>query len=360
AEPASFSEWSTFLAETISDAGPDAFTPPLAEIDSLINSIQANLPRPKMEFDLDGKVELTIVSPKDQGETLLGRPLQIEGYVQPGPEKEVELLLVANNNNLAGETVRSDLDGWWEASLDIPQNLQGEVELIVVANNQTARVSVELKPDPTSEQSSFSIIRPQPNEMSFAGYPIFLEGILANQILVDDSLTVQLRVNECKTPISSQTLTLLPTDRYWYAELLVPEQISNDGCIVAVTGSYGQPGWREIQIQTQFKNVDPSTLGEPIVQIGNSLLTPLIVDISSPIFGVVVGNLEEGDEINLSFQDREGDILETGTASIDPATGRWSYPFQPPKGTTGRIFIQANVNGNLNTQTHLSLPTHSP
>ncbi|MEM8862136.1 MAG: hypothetical protein AAGD96_27765, partial [Chloroflexota bacterium] len=46
AEPASFSEWSTLLAESISEASPDAFTPPLAEIDSLINSIQANLPRP--------------------------------------------------------------------------------------------------------------------------------------------------------------------------------------------------------------------------------------------------------------------------------------------------------------------------
>ncbi|MEM9777589.1 MAG: hypothetical protein AAF902_23630 [Chloroflexota bacterium] len=354
-----FEDWTARIADAIEDAAPEQFMPPLAQIDKLVGSIDARIPRPELLFDENGKVDLTIVYPRDKAETLIGRQLQIEGYLQPGPERQVDILLVSNNNSLAGQSVLSDLDGWWRATLDIPANLQGMTELIVVANDQTDQIQLELRPDPIGQTQNIEIVRPLVGAEHFAGSPIFVDGRLGDVNLVDDLLRVGLRTNGCQTPVARQTLNLLPTDKYWHVELMIPEQISGDACVVAFTGSYGQSAWREVQLPIVITDLDQQETGLQIA-IGNSTLKPIRPNTSVTLFGAIIGPFEENESAVVSLRSNDGAVLDESTVKVEAGSGRWSAPFQIPSDIPDTLVIHVSLLSDPSIQAELSLAVSVP
>lgn len=350
----------------VAKAEPNQFNPPLAQIDALVASIDARIARPELVFDINGKVDLTISYPKPKGEALIGRPLQIEGYLQPGPEQPVEVFIISNNNTLAGQTVLSTLDGWWQATLDIPANYQGIAELIVVSGEQTDQVQLELRADPTLQTQEIEIVRPETGHELFAGYPVYVDGQIGELDLVDDLLTVSVRMNNCQTQVARQTLNLLPTDEFWHAELFLPEQISGSACLVTSTGSYGQPLWREVQVPITITDLDADLDGsrDPQIVIGNSILKPVRPNTTITLFGSVIGTLQgqipSALSISLSTSSASSDenivLLDTVRVEPDPTTGRWETVVLLPNRLLESLVVRVFLENNASIEASAVLP----
>ncbi len=350
---AAFDQWAAEITTHLDQLAPTEFQPRLDDLDQLVGSIYAQLPEPELKFDTNGKVDLTIVYPRDGGETTVGRQLLVEGYVQPGLEKEVELLLLSGNNSIAAETVLSQLDGWWETVLDIPINIQGEMHLTAVSEGQTAQISLSLVDDPISLGEAIQLSRPLANETIVAGYPVYFEGFVVSP-LVDDTLTVGVFVDGCQTLVAKQSLILLPEDTRWHSQLQIPAELNGSGCLAVWTGAYGEPGWREIQVPITIASQPPQM---PQVALGNPHHRPLLTGQPFSLYGTAFGAPDS--TLLVSVYTNDGELITESELPIGEDR-LWEVTLTLPEETTGRIFIETRLNGVESFNNISSLPVQSP
>lgn len=344
------------LKEQVDALSATGFTPPLVELDQIISSITANLPEPELVFDENGKVDLTIVYPRNGGETLIGRQLELEGYVQPGAERQVDLSLSSGVNALAAQIVVSELDGWWRATLEIPPNVRGTARLSAKSGGQMVERFITLVDDPIASGTAIELLRPSAAETWVAGHPIYVEGAISGP-LVDDTLTIGLLIDSCKTLVAKQSLTLLPEDSRWHGVLEIPQGVNGRGCIAASTGNYGEAGWREVQVPVTILGATPPAESPQII-IGNPVNRPLGAGLTT-VFGTVFSPDSASLSVKILLQD--GTLISEGTAVI-AENNQWEFQFEIPEPASGRLFVETTLSDGDDelTANVVSLPLVAP
>ena len=350
-------QWGKETGAELDQLPAEAFIPSLDKLDQIVASIFANLPEPELRFDENGKVDLTIVYPRNNGETLLGRELEVEGYVQPGEQHEISLSIFSSGDDLSAQTVESNIDGWWTTTIYIPENVQGDVTLSATGNGQTDSVEILLVSDPTSiDQFTIDFLRPAAGQTVIAGHPAFIEGRF-NGDLVDDTLKISLLTDNCQTLVASDSLTILPNETNWYTVLPIPPGLSGSACFTASTGAYGQPGWRVAKNEI---NISPFPPDADQITIGNSINLPLSAGTSEMIFGTAFSNSNSSILIKIKLPD--GSVLSEGETTIDE-NNFWEYSFEIPSAASGRLLIEArfeNQTGSSRINEIVTLPIQSP
>ncbi len=348
-----FELWTAEVKSIIEQLPDSSFTPSLQELDQLASSIFAQLPEPELLFDTNGKVDLTIVYPRNGGQTIIGQSLEIEGYLQPGSEQPVELLLLNGDKTIAAQTVVSSLDGWFQTSLSIPINIQGNVELVAISDNQTTDVAISLVENPNALSQSITLDRPTSSQVAVANYFLFFEGSL-NTKLVDDTLTFGLAIDNCQTVVAKQSLTLLPEDSFWHGTLQVPNGISGPACAIAWTGTYGEPDWREIQVPLEVLAEAPST---PEIIVGNPQNSPLFPGQISTIYGTATRPANS--QILVTAFTKDESFNADYSVSVQE-NGYWEFEVAIPTEATGRLFLDLQIEGDDDFNRLISLPIQTP
>ncbi len=345
--------WTTQIATYLYQLAPTDFSPPLGQLDQLVGSIQAQLPEPELLFDTNGKVDLTLVYPRDGGQTIIGQQLEIEGYLQPGIEQTVELFLLSGDKVIAGQTIISSLDGWYRASLPIPLNVQGTMQLQAISGSQSTAVELNLVDNPKNRTESIRLDRPIQNQTAVANFPIYFEGSL-NTPLVNDTLSIGLAIDNCQTVVATQDITLLPSDTAWHGVLQIPATINGTACALVWTGEYGESGWREVQVPLDISDQPPSSAD---ITLGNPQNVPLLPGQLITIYGSAFSPANSSGSATIFTKDEsfksdvEFAILENGL---------WSFDIHLPAEATGRLFLEFQFPNNDSFSKIHSLPIQTP
>lgn len=224
------------------------FIPALSEIDAFVRSVSLNLPEPELIFDASGEVELTVLSPLQDGVAWVDRPLYIEGFTQPGEIENILVSLQAGTSNPLQQFISSERDGWFRAELLVPPHVQGPVELIIEGASGREVISLTiLGPSTVTKEEntpSLTLINPIVEEMTAAEIPLFFEGEVANPI--DEQITIGLLVNQCQNFVARQTIQISGGE--WFGYIIPPPNLTGPACAIAYTGTLGQGTWREVRV----------------------------------------------------------------------------------------------------------------
>lgn len=347
----SFENWTAEIEAQLNQSAPDAFTPSLTSLDRMVSSIYALLPEPELIFDEDGIVDLTIVYPPNGGHSIIGSTMVVEGYLQPGANRQVELQLFSGDHPIASEIVLSRLDGWFTASLNIPLHVQGEATLTAFSAGQSAEIVQNLIENPAVQSDFVTLLRPIPNDIAYAGYPIYIEGLIDGP-LVEETLTVALLTNGCKTQVANQSIPILPTDTAWQTIIQPPADMQGDACLSVSTGSFGEDSWREIQHPILLQK-DPPT--SPNIILGNSTLFPLKSGATVLIHGLAFGSPSDG--ILITAMSDTGVHLSESTVIVED--NRWQTSITVPSDSSGRLFFEISLVGDAASNSLFSLPVQA-
>ncbi len=251
---ANFDDYLQEIISTLDEADPDSFSPSLTDLDSLLASVQVNLPAPTKRTNDSGQIVLTLARPAPHAQLEIGSEITVSGYVAPGTTEAIELALTSGVNLLTSTMIIPDsTTGNWTASLLVPATVQGRGVLTARSSGQQDSVPVYMyapfEPqgnDPTAVV--VSLLRPMLGSSLTIGMPGFFEGRVQNPL--DNNLTIALLGNNCTTFYARQNIALPAGGGQWNGVLFLPaEQMTPDetACAIAYTGTYGED-WREVQL----------------------------------------------------------------------------------------------------------------
>ncbi len=308
------------------DSLPDsAFTPGLAALDRLIASLRLHYPPPEATITADGRLPLTLFYPLDGGIGLVGHPLVVEGYVQPGEPRTLLITLAAGDSAVARTTIFSLIDGHFLAELPIPPTAGGLLVLRVETAGERLERDVVILPE--GEAPLLTLARPAHGEIGVAGRPLYFAGRLPD--LPAGQIEFGLLINGCTTFVTRQTAAFAEGDRTWQGMVVPPQMASGPVCALARIGTPGEEGWHEARARIRL--VDRGDPAAPRIVLGNPAEMRYPAGKSARFFGSVTG--DDG-RVVLALISAEGERLAGGETTAGP-DGAWTIDLEIPAGALG-------------------------
>ena len=335
-------DYESYIAETtalLNDLPGDAFTPMLAQLDALVQSLEIVGEPITRRTDASGRILLTITSPVAAGQAFVGAPFEIHGYTDPEGVEFVELTLEAGPNVLATQTAPvDDATGDWRATLDAPANVVGEGRITARAGAQSITVPIFLLENQALRagpaEPAIVMLRPVSGEAAAAGYPLYFEGTVRNPI--NDSVAIGVLVDNCSRLAAQQSFTVAGGGS-WFGLIILPREALDDrACATVYTGVYGEE-WREVQQRLPVLAPDD----ERVARISLERW----VDLTFRAGGTAAlsGMAVDADEVTVVLKSSvDESVLAEGTAVVGDF-GFWEIQLPVPADAPGTIFIEVTI-----------------
>lgn len=328
------------LLESLGEMPAESFTPSLAGLDEMMQSLSLDAPA-----EIAGD-ELTMRHPVAQAQLPMGRTILVEGYAPAGLD-EVELSLSSGPATLLTAAALPDAAGKWSAELTIPSQIEGPALLTARAGEQSVSHMVNLiayaSPDELATglvaERPLELYRPTLGERAVSGTTLFFEG-RAEEALIDETLTIGVLIDDCTRFIARQSFTVPGGQGAWYGQVILPEDVAPQrGCAIAYTGDYGEGEWWGAQA--------PLPIVSPAEAVGQiSLLLPLRGEGWAGgellLEGATVG-APQG-RVLIAINTPDGELLASAEASVNQFN-YWQTTLSLPDHYTGLALITVTTPG---------------
>jgi hypothetical protein len=315
-----------YLDETALDLDAleaDAFSPSLAELDRLVQSLLVD-PAP-----LPVATGLNVELPVAHGQYLAGDKVVAMGTAASGTT-EVELTLYVGPHLVEQVTIAVDgRSNRWEADLTLPANVISRGRLAVTAGGQTITQPLTIYPR-QGEMARVVIGSPFSNEMLVAGTIAFVRGATLE---TSDTVTIGVLVDECTRLVVEQSAAVMGEE--WYGQLLLPADVTGPACLTAYTGNHGTAAGAEWVIPVNI--LAATALEGPHIVIADSVGQP-DRQAAWQLFGMAVN--APNNEVTVEITDTDGQELFRQTVAISDG-GYWEVTVNLPSGAPDFILVNA-------------------